>query len=713
MTLDIRDYQDPKGYVAGKEYLPTHKLIIENKNENPVLDFTIDVNRRQMRTKADFSRILGNSVTQSSIKRLFSFWTLHKYHQSLGVSRQEYSVPFILNFSGFGYCQEDHGGLSRLLGQFGIATRRPRLSGHTAGEFFVEGKWRLLDGDLNAVYLDWDNETLLNSLDVVMDPLISIRTKGFGRYRRFQWFETTHSLFHFIDPSPGKIIETDDEIAEYEKFRFSLFPGEKLIFNFDLKPERCVVRRDVYDDSSNIGLRIVTQSVSLRERGTRFTFRSAYPIYKILNLSANPVRLTDLDLTILPNQTVTIDRTALFEVKVETKSTDDFIWFISQGTAQSMPYLSKGQNTIYIESTSRVSGLELQYICDSKAFYKEVATPQIYSSEHIFIDRTPHFSVDSPEGATQLWWQISASDDFSFVAPTLDNIQTLSSQIMLDPIEETFLSPHTDYFLRVKAKIDSVWSPWSTAVRFVVDKPASPMVRSRAVTTDSIELVWPDESNDTQYHVFASNAMDFIPMAYWMYRIDSSVNWVRHRLGEEHNLIRVCDTNVVVISMRHMFARIIPERNGHFGNPSPLVRLFLPEMKTDSTYIVNMAANAPISVLQNSHMVYSTTTGVEQTYVATRRFIDIRKLLETSNEVFADSPFLLVEKTDSTIILRADRPGLYIVSLCHNFRKPSGLWEWMLYYARKKKWGLKNYPFGFYDQYYDRFSFVVRVLPKS
>ena len=116
----------------------------------------------------------------------------------------------------------------------------------------------------------------------------------------------------------------------------------------------------------------------------------------------------------------------------------------------------------------------------------------VVNEDEIFDHITPYFILKSDLGehCEEIWWQISTDESFNFTIPNLESIQDFEETIFLDSLTDTFFNHGQEYFFRVRAKYDEVWSQWSEPFYFLVLKSVydqdSADTRSLLHTNDGI-----------------------------------------------------------------------------------------------------------------------------------------------------------------------------------------------------------------------------------
>ena len=100
----------------------------------------------------------------------------------------------------------------------------------------------------------------------------------------------------------------------------------------------------------------------------------------------------------------------------------------------------------------------------------EALSVRVNGDKNLFDYEKPSFSLSVEAYAPEkIWWQIGVDGDFENVC--VEDLAPFTSQILLDNLQETFLNPCEDYYLRVKVIEDGFASPWSPSFVFQVIKP--------------------------------------------------------------------------------------------------------------------------------------------------------------------------------------------------------------------------------------------------
>lgn len=199
----------------------------------------------------------------------------------------------------------------------------------------------------------------------------------------------------------------------------------------------------------------------------------------------------------------------------------------------------------------------------------------VTNQQNHFSYTTPSFKLKSSRNCEQIWWQIASDPKFSFIIPNFEGMQDFEDTISLDNLTDTFFSNNADYFFRIKAKHDGVWSDWSAPYAFHITKPETVKnVSFERIGNNNYALSWiGSDQGNVRYHVFASNARDFIPSIYYDKQIEMlSSDEMAYKPND--NLINTTSENRILIDGKYAYYRIIAEQEGHYSVPSSLIYVY-------------------------------------------------------------------------------------------------------------------------------------------
>jgi hypothetical protein len=102
-----------------------------------------------------------------------------RYHFGFD-GREEGDLVKTFNIYGYNTCGSDAMMMAGLWKQLGLKSAPARGVGHCISQVFYDGAWHLFDGDLKAIYLNRDNETVAGEQDIVRDHDLIKRTHTQG-----------------------------------------------------------------------------------------------------------------------------------------------------------------------------------------------------------------------------------------------------------------------------------------------------------------------------------------------------------------------------------------------------------------------------------------------------------------------------------------------------------------------------------------------------
>jgi hypothetical protein len=150
--------------------------------------------------------------------------------------------------------------------------------------------------------------------------------------------------------------------------------------------------------------------------------------------------------------------------------------------------------------------------------------------------------------------------------PFLDKKRETVSVFSLSDLEETFLNPQEIYYFRVRAE----GGCWSIPVAFQVLKPSAP--KEIHFCADQGILTWTgDSSPTTEYLIFGSNALDFIPEVYSDKQVNALCRSAILASEPNHNFLLATSQCQMTGDAPYSYYRIIAKDKGQLSVPSPLI----------------------------------------------------------------------------------------------------------------------------------------------
>jgi len=184
-TMDGENCRSPQSayYPFRQTWESNRSVRIENVGDGDVVNPWLSNGRNNFR---NVSEIVAAAVRpgMSDQEKAYALWwqeIRYRYHWSNGDNPELTDAVKLYNVYGFNTCGNDSVILAGLFRKAGLTRTAPcRAVGHCISQTFYDGRWHLLDGDMNAVYLLRDNETIAGEQDVVRDRDLVRRTHTHG-----------------------------------------------------------------------------------------------------------------------------------------------------------------------------------------------------------------------------------------------------------------------------------------------------------------------------------------------------------------------------------------------------------------------------------------------------------------------------------------------------------------------------------------------------
>jgi len=186
-TMDGRSCRTPMGVGMNSEgaffqtWESNRAVRMENVGDTDVVNPWLSNGRNNFRNVA---QIVQSAIApdMTDAEKAFALWfqqIRHRHHS--GGDGGELGDPVkVFNVYGYNTCGNDSICLGTLLKHAGFKTAPARAMGHCISQAFCEGRWHLFDGDLHAVYLLRDNETVASDVDLARDHDLVKRTHSNG-----------------------------------------------------------------------------------------------------------------------------------------------------------------------------------------------------------------------------------------------------------------------------------------------------------------------------------------------------------------------------------------------------------------------------------------------------------------------------------------------------------------------------------------------------
>ena len=551
--------QEPRGYNhhgAQTRHI-LRRLIVENPGPQPLTLGDVLVDGRNWRA------VLQPPAADTP-RALFTAWTQARSHAASGLKAAQNPWE-MLRFWSYTLCGEDTKGLGALLAERGIAGRSVPLNGHVAGEYNYDGRWSVMDGDQNIVYLTLDNTALASYAKIRADPFLALRTKPFGRFAQpsLAASQFNAGLFEYIEPGTSKPFKYKPGQEPAAPAALTLYPGERLIYYYDRWPETQVGDRKApeWKRAAPSALRLLELQVIPKARGWKngpLEIRTNDPILAAQNLDTGEWA-----------QVSPTDVVFSCSVPVADELARISVWM--QRSQLSLPAFHAGANRVTVQAGAP-AGATVRLIYDAENLPARPSPPIVAPGPDVFRELSPEFAIQTQPDSDRIWWQIAADPQFRFVPPSFDQIEKASEAIKLDTLTNTFLNPGADYYFRVKTVRQGVWSEWSETRKFVVEKPPAPVeLAASAFSGGRVQLQWKGSSDE--FAVFASNRLDFLPELYAGEQITSMRGPEVQAKRTNQNRVATVTGNVVEFTPTGRYLRVLARRGEVWSNPSALFTL--------------------------------------------------------------------------------------------------------------------------------------------
>lgn len=525
-AVDDARLANPGGYFPAEPPAArvVRRIIVENVGATPLRDPDLRLNGEP---------ILPAPLAFRDLPDLFAAWTALRFHATTDLDANR-NPDDVRRAFGVTFCGDDARALAALVLARGGESRFARLQGHSAAEHRLRASddWMLLDGDQNVFYLRWDNLTPASEADLRADPLLAFRPRVFGRHATWSADAAWQNTARFLRSREEKR-KTFRLKNPPPPRSWTLEPGDRLVIDFTRSPEHALAAESLRS------ARALRDAACLVEWHPADDRPRAVPFPRAEESG---------------------------EPGYEARGPETL-----QAARSQFPALRAGENHLAANGALRVT-------FDVQPSERGVPpAPRVDGGRR---------TVEAVKGADRVWWQIAADPAFRLVPPNLEAVRPFTPQIAFDgPLDETFLSPDRDYFVRARVRYNGVWSDWSEPARFRVNKPAAPEdLRIEPVGPDQMRVRWKPASGEML--VFGSDRLDFVPEVYGVseaIRVEQGA--VRESRPSQNLLATAPGEAGEALVPARAAVRLITRSNGTLSVPSPLARL----------------AGRPARALENQH----------------------------------------------------------------------------------------------------------------
>ena len=186
-TMDGRSCRTPMGVGMNSEgaffqtWESNRSVRMENAGDTDVVNPWLSNGRNQFRNVAEIVRsAIAPDMTDAEKACAIWFQQIRYRHHSGGDNTELGDPVKVFNVYGYNTCGNDSICLGTLLKQAGLRTAPARALGHCISQAFCDGGWHLFDGDMHAIYLLRDNETVASDVQLARDHDLLKRTHSNG-----------------------------------------------------------------------------------------------------------------------------------------------------------------------------------------------------------------------------------------------------------------------------------------------------------------------------------------------------------------------------------------------------------------------------------------------------------------------------------------------------------------------------------------------------
>ena len=230
-TMDGRNCRSPQGVWQPFEqtWESNRSVRMENVGETDVVNPWLSNGQNDFRS---LDRIVARAIEPGMTDRekARALWwqeVQHRFHLE-GDNNELLDPVKVFNVYGYNTCGNDSICLAGQWRKAGLKVAPARLVGHCVTQVFYDGSWHLMDGDMHAIYLLRDNETVAGEQDLVRDHDLIRRThtQGILQPDRRAGDEWESSIYVF----EGKV--TGDRNSANTALNMTLRPGEAIVWRW-------------------------------------------------------------------------------------------------------------------------------------------------------------------------------------------------------------------------------------------------------------------------------------------------------------------------------------------------------------------------------------------------------------------------------------------------------------------------------------------------
>jgi len=230
-TMDGTNCRSPQGVWQPFEqtWESNRSVRMENVGETDVVNPWLSNGQNDFRSLDRIAAaVLKPGMTDGEKARAL-WWqeVRHRFHLE-GDNNELLDPVKVFNVYGYNTCGNDSICLAGLWRKAGLKVAPARLVGHCATQVFYDRAWHLLDGDMHAIYLLRDNETVAGEQELVRDHDLIRRThtQGILQPDARAGDERESSIYVFEGDVTGNRNSADTAL------NMTLRPGEALVWRW-------------------------------------------------------------------------------------------------------------------------------------------------------------------------------------------------------------------------------------------------------------------------------------------------------------------------------------------------------------------------------------------------------------------------------------------------------------------------------------------------
>jgi hypothetical protein len=182
-TMDGQNCRSPQGVWQPfqQTWESNRSVVLENVGQTDVINPWLSNGRNDFRNLDEIvARVVAPGMSDAEKARALWWQEVQERFHFEGDNDELLDPVKVFNVYGHNTCGNDSICMAGLWHKAGLRVAPARLVGHCASQVFYDGRWHLLDGDMQSMYLLRDNETVAGEQDLVRDHDLIRRTHTQG-----------------------------------------------------------------------------------------------------------------------------------------------------------------------------------------------------------------------------------------------------------------------------------------------------------------------------------------------------------------------------------------------------------------------------------------------------------------------------------------------------------------------------------------------------